>query len=252
MADFGRIPEGERFAMVPAFALTLSEVKPGPKALYASLCANASEKGLLWRSWGRLGQELGVSKRQIQRWIFELERLGLLVRMGWRGSVPHLLVIRDKSGCGWARKFSVKNVVARRMKSATHGRDGALKRWKEEDATPVTSVGDAGVAIPTTPVSPKHYLPNNITLTKERARQERARGAGGASDRRMYGLKRLERNPNADVVQEKLNQLVEDVGGWIMFLELADSERVKLLTAKCGQGVSQKEIKAAVGAPGEI
>jgi len=246
MADFGRIPKGERFAMVPAFALTLSEVKPGPKALYASLCANASEKGLLWRSWKRLGEELGVSKRQIQRWVFDLERLGLVVRMGWRGHVPLLMVIRDQTGRAWARATSVKNVIARRAKSAAHGRDGALKRW-EEEGTNVSSVSDADVPKTTSPMSSKHNLPNKNFLTKEGARQEGERSGGRASKIGLCGLKRLAPSPNAAAVQERLNELAAEVGGWEIFLDMPEAERIGRLKEKCGPGVGHTEIATALG-----
>ena len=47
--DFGKLPSGERFGLVPAWALKLGGVSPGPKALYASFCTNADEHGQMWR-----------------------------------------------------------------------------------------------------------------------------------------------------------------------------------------------------------
>ena len=73
MSDFGKIPKGLGFGMMPKFALRLPNVRPGPKALYACLCTNATPDGLLWRSLTMLGKEFGMSTRQIQRWVNDLE-----------------------------------------------------------------------------------------------------------------------------------------------------------------------------------
>jgi hypothetical protein len=70
--DFGALPEGQRFGLVPAWALALSGLKPGPKALYASFCANADAHGHLWRGVTRVAGEFAVSRRQVERWLNDL------------------------------------------------------------------------------------------------------------------------------------------------------------------------------------
>ena len=154
MADFGKIPKGERFGLIPAFVSRLRDLKPGPKALYASLCTNASAEGRLWRSLDRLAEEFGVSRRQIQRWLNELEAAGLLVRF----TVPRksFLVIRDPAGREWAKRTNLASVIGRRMVFAKPGRAGAVARWS--GGTSASKQNDKGVAHSATPMSPIPYL----------------------------------------------------------------------------------------------
>ena len=245
MADLGRLPKGERFGMVPAWPLQLSDVAHGPKALYASLCTSADEKGHCWRSIGRLAEEFDQCRRQIQRWLNVLEASGLLVRMGRKGRAPFLLVVRDPEGRNWARSLNLKNVVTRRIPAARYGREGA--RRKKEIATLASQQNDADVSEIATSASPKHDLSNKVPLTEEAARQERVVGASGAENRRAYGLKRLLHNPSAELIQEQLNQLVFEVGGWDVFAALPPERMIELLSARCAPGTAAPEIEAALG-----
>ncbi len=208
MADFGKIPKGERFGLIPAFVSRLRDLKPGPKALYASLCTNASAEGRLWRSLDRLAEEFGVSRRQIQRWLNELEAAGLLVRF----TVPRksFLVIRDPAGREWAKRTNLASVIGRRMVFAKPGRAGAVARWS--GGTSASKQNDKGVAHSATPMSPKHDLPNKTNSTKEGARQEGARDAGRAPNAHTRGLRRLNTNSHGPAVQEALNRLADAIG----------------------------------------
>ena len=108
--DFGRLPDGQRFGLVPAWVLKLPDVPPGPKALYASLCTNADEHGRLWRSLARVAAEFNVTKRQLRRWVSDLAAAGLIVR-NWGGIPPNYLVARDPEGRAWARSCNVKRTA---------------------------------------------------------------------------------------------------------------------------------------------
>lgn len=208
MADFGALPKGEGYGLVPRWVMCLPDVKQGPKALYASLCTNASPKGILWRSIDRLAAEFNVDRRQIQRWLNELEAAGLIVRF----SMPRrsFLVIRDPGGRDWARRENLKSVTQRRAVFASCGREGA--RRKKELATPASCQNDTHVVQNATSTSPKHDLTNKITLTDEAARQDGGRGTGGAPNPQPYGLKRLNPNPKSEIIQGALNRLADQIG----------------------------------------
>jgi len=243
MGNFGEVPKGAGFGIVPKFVFRLTDLKPGPKALYASLCTNANKPGQLWRSLDRLAQEFGVTRRQIQRWLNDLEAAGLLVRFTKPRDI--FLVIRNEAGTNWARSQNLKAVSARRLIFAKRGREGARKRW--EAATSASPPKDTAVAAPATPMSPKHDLQNKIPLTKEVARQERGEGPHRAQSARPFGLKRIAPNPNAELIQEQLNQLVFEVGGWDVFAALPPEKMVELLSGRCVAGTAAREILAALG-----
>ncbi len=122
--DFGRLPDDQRFGIVPAWVLKLADVAPGPKALYASFCTNADEHGQMWRSLERVAAEFGMSKRQVRRWVRELEDAGLIV-CNWSGISTNYLIVRDPAGRAWAQ--SIKDEAAARRKATcedTHVREG--------------------------------------------------------------------------------------------------------------------------------
>jgi len=215
MADFGTIPKGKGFGLVPTFPFRLPDVKPGPKALYASLCSNASPKGIVWRSLAKLAEEFKTSKRQVQRWVNDLELAGLLVRMGWEGKSIRFLVIRDQRGQQWAKEQFVKNALERRAAAIPHAKAGSEARWPKA-ATPVSSEPDMGVSDNATPMSPKHNLPNKTILTGKKACQEGAGGTSGASRGQAWGMKRLERSKRAEDVQNAINALADRLGWDVM------------------------------------
>jgi len=244
MPDFGRIPKGERFGLVPAFALALPDLKPGPKALYASLCTNANEKGHMWRSWNRLAKEFNVSRRQIQRWFFDLEAAGLVTRIGWHGRSPRLMAVRDPKGRDSIRLANLKNVIGRRAEFAEHGKEGARRRWKE-GATSETPKSDASVPKVETRMSPKHNLPNKPPLTKEVARQERVPGAVVPPQQRSYGLKRLNESAETMAVRAALRELADKVG-WATILQLNPQELTAELLEGASCTFSEHHVKAAL------
>ena len=211
MADFGSIPKGKGFGLVPTFPFRLTDVKSGPKALYASLCSNASPKGIVWRSLAKLAEEFNASKRQLQRWVNELEQAGLLVRIGWEGKSIRFLVVRDQAGQQWAKAQFVKNALDRRAIAIPHARAGHQARWPKATTT-VSLEPDTGVGKAATSMSPKHNLPNNTILTGKGARQEEVGGPSGASRGQVWGLKRLEQSKRAEEVQNAINALADRLG----------------------------------------
>lgn len=207
MSDFGRIPKGTGFGLVPKFALLLPNVRPGPKALYACLCTNATPDGLLWRSLTMLGKEFGVSTRQIQRWVNDLESAGLLVRMGWKGKTNRFLVIRDENGIPWAQREAVKNIVTRRVRRANQTEVNSTT-----DTTSTSPSEDMRVAQNTTPMSHKHNLKNENNLTDKIARQRETEAASCTSNRGMWGLKQLNQGQRAEEIQNALNAMGNSMG----------------------------------------
>ncbi len=232
VANFGRRPPKARFAMVPAFVLALPDVKPGPKAVYASLCGNADKNGHCWRSLNRLAEEFGICRRQLQRWLNDLEKAGLLVRLFLEGR-RRFLVVRDPEGRNWARTTSLKTVSARRAVAAPHGKAGAEARNAMRE-TPLSHPTDADVAKGVTPVSPKHDLQNKTSLTKEGARQEGGRRTGWSTPPGLRGLKRMG-EAKANVVQGALHALADSLG-WENVCSLTREELVAKLAAN-GKGL---------------
>jgi hypothetical protein len=220
MADFGAQPQ-KNYGIVPCWVMKLTDVKPGPKALYASLCTNADTQGRLWRSLDRLAIEFDVTRRQVMRWINDLEASGLLVRFTLPRKI--FLVIRDPDGRDWARKTNLVSVANRRAVFAKLGKEGANKRW--HCATPKSQSADKNVQAPATPMSPKHNLLNKPILTEEKALQERVGGANGAPKGRLHGLRRLNSSPHAEAAQEALNRLGAEIG-WDAVWALQTQQRL--------------------------
>jgi len=248
MVDFGAVPEGERFGLVPAFVLRDSGVKPGPKALYASLCTNADAKGVLWRSIDRLAGEFAVTKRQIQRWINDLEAAGLMIRLTRRDQKSVLLVIRDPAGRNWARQQNIKTVISRRIVAVPYGREGA-RRKNEQVTTPTSSKHDTIVMEAATPMSPKHNLLNMTPLTDQRARQK---GAGSITERHnrdLYGLKQIEANEKGELIHATLNALAEQIG-WEAVLGLSSNLLVARLVSASGNQFSEQDAAKVLLLPG--
>lgn len=249
MADFGTIPKGKGFGLVPTFPFRLPDVKPAPKALYGSLCSNASPKGIVWRSLAKLAQEFEASKRQVQRWVNDLEQAGLLVRMGWKGNSIVFLVIRDETGRQWAKAQFVKNALERRAIAIPHAKAGNVARWPKS-ATSVSSEPDTDVRVGATPMSPKHNLPNKTTLTGEKARQEGAGGPSGASRDRVWGMKRLDQSQRGEDVQNAINALGARLGWDVLFMMTPDAIAADLLRLT-GVRLTPAEVRAFLN-PGGI
>ena len=235
-ADFGRLPDGQRFGLVPAWALKLPGINPGPKALYASLCTNADEKGHLWRSTARVAAEFAVTRRQVQRWLNDLEAGGLLVRL-WRGASPLYMVVRDPAGRDWAQIENLKAVAARR-------------KGAKLTMTPVSHPGDMDVVESATPMSPKHNLLNTPCLTDGQGSARESEDGRKTQPPRVDGLCARAHHPHAASIQEQLNDLALEIGGWERLLAFSADERVELLAARCGADVPRSEIKAALGGGG--
>lgn len=63
-------------AHVPEALLRYGGISPGAKLCFGRLCRYAGERGHCWPSHGQLAEELGVGKRQIRRYLTELEIAG--------------------------------------------------------------------------------------------------------------------------------------------------------------------------------
>lgn len=207
MSNFGKIPKGKGFGIVPKFALRRPDVRPGPKALYASLCTNASPDGLLWRSLTKLAEEFGVSIRQVQRWVNDLESAGLLVRMGWKGKTNHFLLIRDEEGVTWAQREALKNIVRRKVKKSEQTASDS-----SDTATSESHLCVSDDTKSTTSVSYKHDLTKHNNPTDQSARQRENRAGTSAQNRKTWGLKSLCQGERAEDVQIALNAMGNSVG----------------------------------------
>ncbi|MEQ9446751.1 MAG: helix-turn-helix domain-containing protein [Rhodospirillaceae bacterium] len=238
MSDFGRIPKGEGFGMVPKFALRLPNVRPGPKALYACLCTNATPDGLLWRSLTMLGKEFGVSTRQIQRWVNDLESAGLLIRMGWKGKTNRFLVIRNENGMPWAQREAVKNIVTRRVRRANQTEVSSTKI-----TTPTSPSDDTPVIQNMTPMSDKHNLKNENELTDKIARQRETEAGSCAPNRGMWGLKQLNQGQRAEDFQNALNTMGNSMG-WDALAETSPERIAAELSRLHGIRLTPSEVRA--------
>ncbi len=248
MADFGAIPKGKGYGLVPTFPFRLTDVKPGPKALYASLCSNANPKGIVWRSLTKLASEFGASKRQIQRWVNELEQAGLIARMGWEGKSIRFLVVRDEAGCQWARREFVKNAVERRTVAVRHARAGIEARWRSTE-TSMSPEPDMSVIASTTSMSPKHNLPNKTNLTEKMARQVETRAGTGASRKQLWGLERLDHCKRAEEVQCAINALADRIG-WEAMGEMKPEAIAAGLLDLLGVRLTPAEVSTFLGPAG--
>ncbi|MEQ8508076.1 MAG: helix-turn-helix domain-containing protein [Rhodospirillaceae bacterium] len=243
MSDFGKIPKGAGFGLVPKFALRHPNVRPRPKALYACLCTNATPDGLLWRSLTMLGKEFGMSTRQIQRWVNDLESAGLLVRMGWKGKINRFLVIRDENGMPWAQREAVKNIVMRRVRRANQTQVSSTKIM-----TPTSPSDDTHVGQNTTPTSYKHNLKNENNLTDKIARQGETEAGSRAPNRGMWGLKQLNQGQRAEDIQNALNVLGNNMG-WDLLAQTSPERIADKLLQLHGLQLTDSEIESFL-APG--
>jgi hypothetical protein len=242
-ANFGACPK-KGFGIVPRWVMQLADLKPGPKALYASFCTNADVHGRLWRSQNRLAAEFNVTRRQIQRWINDLEAAGLLVR--FTAPRSSFLLIRNSEGRDWARKTNLVVVSQRRLVFVDSGRAGALKRWHK--TTTVSCADDISVQAGATSMSPKHNLSKNINLRKETARQEGVRGEGSTHNERLYGLKRMNPNAHGPAVQSALNCLADQIG-WISLGNLEPRQIAARLAAENDGAFTEADALSVLSPP---
>lgn len=245
VADFGAIPKGKGYGLVPTFPFRLADVKPGPKALYASLCSNASPQGIVWRSLTKLATEFGTSKRQVQRWVNDLEQAGLIARLGWEGKAIRFLVIRDEAGRQWAKQEFVRNAVQRRTVAIRHARAGIAARWPSTK-TPMSQEPDMHVTASATSMSPKHNLPNKTYLTGKNARQGETSADAGAARKGLWGLKRLDRSERMEEVQSAINALADRIG-WEAMGEMTSDAIAADLLALLDIRLTPSEVSAFLG-----
>ncbi len=239
MANFGRIPKGTGYGKVPKFIFRLPGVRPGPKALYCSLCTNASPEGILWRSLTKLGKEFGVSTRQIQRWVNHLERAGALVRMGWMGTSNRFLVIRDEKGVPWAKREAAKNIVARRVTRSSRTRT-AEDSCLPATTTPMSPEPDIEVVPAATPMSHKHNLTNQNKLTNPLARQGESNARAFTPNSKTWGLKHPKQEKRAEEVQSALNAMGAS-HGWEILAAMSTEQIATELARSHGLRLTEEE-----------
>ena len=74
-------------AFVPGALLPYDGLCPGAKLLFGRLAWYAGEKGEAWPSQATLARELGVTERQVRKYIHQLERQGFIYgERPWQGS----------------------------------------------------------------------------------------------------------------------------------------------------------------------
>src|SRR5690242_5569722 len=68
----------DEYGVVPASLMDEPGISPGGKLTWCCVGRRLGKSGIACPSLKTLGRDLGVSRRQVSRWIAELERLGLL------------------------------------------------------------------------------------------------------------------------------------------------------------------------------
>jgi hypothetical protein len=191
-------------------------------------------------------------------------------------SKPRYLVIRDPAGRAWAQRTNLARVVKRRAASPgnrarnadetvseTLSETGAQKvsekvsetRAHPAAATSMSQANDTDVAGDATPMSSKQYLLNKPPLTTREQTPEQeteklagAKRAATPSRRRPVGLKTFGSNlGHAAFIQDRLNSLASEVGGWERLAGFTSAQQVELLAARCGAEVTKAEVEAALG-----
>ena len=172
------ITDCKRFGIVPADVLTDKDISRSARWLYAVLCSHADPEGYCRRSLKRLAKTEGVARRSVQRWLYELESAGRVLKLNERGKMGVFRVIRHTSEVNSTRARNLKNVIERRRQFGEYGRMGAAKkaRLKDESASaPVTRASPSPDTVVTgagaTPVSheqnPSEQYPWNSKERKE-------------------------------------------------------------------------------------
>jgi hypothetical protein len=114
-----------RWGGVPADVLIDKELSRSARWLFAVLCTHADKKGFCRRSLKRIANVEGVSKRAVQKWLFELERAGRVVKHSDPGKMGNFEIVRDTERVGSARMANLSKVIGRRNKFGKYGRMGA-------------------------------------------------------------------------------------------------------------------------------
>ena len=172
------ITDGKRFGIVPADVLTDKDISRSARWLFAVLCSHADPQGYCRRSLKRLAKTEGVARRSVQRWLYELEVAGRVMKLNERGKMGVFRVIRHSSEVNSVRARNLKNVIERRRQFGEYGRIGAAKKARlkgESVSAPVTQASPSPDTVVTgagvTPVSheqnPNKQNPCNSKEQKE-------------------------------------------------------------------------------------
>ncbi|MBK1842453.1 hypothetical protein JHL17_34165 [Azospirillum sp. YIM B02556] len=126
------LTDGEPYAIVPAWVLEDGTLSRNARWLYAILCRHADRHGLCRRSLTRLAQQEGCTARALQKWMYELEGHGLVMKLNDRGKVGRFKVIRRKGEREEARRHNLAQAVERRIEFGEYGRIGAAAKATRE------------------------------------------------------------------------------------------------------------------------
>jgi DNA-binding transcriptional regulator YhcF (GntR family) len=118
---------GGKYGVVPDWVTSSRRLSQGAFRLYDAFCKNVNKAGQCFRSNTKLGKQLGVTKRTIQRWRRELEQEGLLVVRKSSDKGNFYKVVRHPVEADEAR-LSNDSKIAKRKKFEAYGRVGAAKR----------------------------------------------------------------------------------------------------------------------------
>lgn len=176
------ITDGKRFGIVPADVLTDNNISRSARWLFAVLCSHANPEGYCRRSLKRIAKIEGVDRRSVQRWLYELESAGRVMKLNERGKMGVFRVIRHSNEVNGTRARNLKNVMKRRRQFGEYGRLGAAKKARlkgESVSAPVTQVSPSPDTVVTgagvTPVSheqnPNKQYPCNSREHQEGNRQ---------------------------------------------------------------------------------
>lgn len=126
------LTDGEPYAIVPAWVLEDGTLSRNARWLYAILCRHADRHGLCRRSLTRLALQEGCTARALQKWMYELEGHGLVMKLNDRGKVGRFKVTRRKGEREEARRYNLAQAVERRIEFGEYGRIGAAAKATRE------------------------------------------------------------------------------------------------------------------------
>ena len=118
-----------RYAIVPAAVLQMSELSIGPRLTYALLCGYADKPGYTWVTHGTLAENLGVSPRTVDNHLNQLEPHGLVERL-LPPSRFRFRVIRSPGLLDSTRVANRLKAMDRKARFGEHGRRGAAVRHR--------------------------------------------------------------------------------------------------------------------------
>ena len=247
---------------VPAFVVKDGTLSRSARLLYADLCCHADDDtDVCRRSVRRVAEQEGVSRRTVQRWLFELEAAGLIVKLNDVGKMGCFRVIRHADKANSARVTNLRNCVERRARYGEYGRKGAAKRAEKhtqdaEGVTPMSPPRDTDVTgTGVTPMSPEHSHHQHTRGTEEGGSPADTLPAPVAPppERAGSGLRNIGdclQGGGSRIGGESLalarKAVADRAGGWSSVIELPDSVVDDLASRHLKGTLTDTEIQAAV------